>query len=83
MNAILKLVQGSTEWHAHRAQYRNASESAAVIGASPWMTPYQLWLVRTGRMEAPVTAPMLHGTAMEPKARAAYEAQTGLGSWPP
>lgn len=23
MNAILKLVQGSPEWHAHRAQYRN------------------------------------------------------------
>lgn len=78
MNAILKLVQGSTEWHAHRAQYRNASESAAVMGASPWMTPYQLWLVRTGRMEVPVTAPMRHGTEMEPKARAAYEAQTGL-----
>lgn len=78
MNAVLKLVQGSAEWHAHRALYRNASESAAVMGASPWMTTYQLWLVRTGRMEVPVTAPMRHGTEMEPKARAAYEAQTGL-----
>lgn len=78
MNTILRLVQGSPEWHAHRAQYRNASESAAVMGASPWLTPYQFWLVRTGHVEQAVTAPMRHGTEMEPRARAAYEAQTGL-----
>lgn len=78
MNAILKLVQGTPEWHAHRAQFRNASESAAVMNASPWLTPYQFWLIRTGRVQQPVTAAMQHGTAMEPKARAAYETQTGL-----
>ena len=78
MSAVLKLVQGTPAWHAHRAQFRNASESAAVMGLSPWQTPYQLWQVRTGRMEVPVTAPMRHGTEMEPKARAAYEEQTGL-----
>jgi len=39
MNAILKLVQGTAEWHAHRAQFRNASESAAVMGLNPWQTP--------------------------------------------
>jgi predicted phage-related endonuclease len=42
MSAIVKLVQGSPEWHAHRAQYRNASETAIVMGESPWQTPYQL-----------------------------------------
>jgi putative phage-type endonuclease len=78
MSAVLKLVQGSAEWHAHRAQFRNASESAAVMGLNPWQTPYQLWLVRTGRMTVQVTAPMQHGTQMEPKARAAYEERTGL-----
>lgn len=78
MNAILKLVQGTDEWHAHRANYRNASESAAVMGVSPWMTPYQLWMIRTGRLEQTVTAAMRHGTEMEPKARAAYEEQTGI-----
>ena len=78
MSAVLKLVQGTPEWHAHRAQFRNASESAAVMGLSPWQTPYQLWQVRTGRIEVPVTAPMRHGTEMEPKARAAYEEKTGL-----
>jgi putative phage-type endonuclease len=77
MSAVLKLVQGTPEWHKHRAQFRNASESAAVMGLNPWQTPYQLWLVRTGRLEVPVTAPMQHGTQLEPKARAAYEEQTG------
>ena len=75
--AVLKLVQGTPEWHRHRAQFRNASESAAVMGLNPWQTPYQLWLVRTGRMTVPVTAPMQHGTQLEPAARAAYEEQTG------
>ena len=77
MSAVLKLVQGTPEWHRHRAQFRNASESAAVMGLNPWQTPYQLWLVRTGRLEVPVTAPMQHGTRLEPMARAAYEEQTG------
>ncbi len=77
MSAVLKLVQGTPEWHNHRAKFRNASESAAVMGLNPWQTPYQLWLVRTGRMTVPVTAPMQHGTHLEPKARAVYEEQTG------
>lgn len=76
MSAVMKLVQGSPEWHAHRARYRNASETAAVMGVSPWQTPYQLWLLRTGRIQPEVTAAMAHGTAMEPQARMAYEALT-------
>ncbi len=77
MSAILKLVQGSAEWHTHRLTMRNASESAAVLGISPWVTPYQLWLLKTGRKTQPTTAAMAHGTAMEPAARSAYELQTG------
>lgn len=52
--------------------------SAAVLGLSPWMTPYQLWLVKTGRSVTKVTQAMQRGTHMEPLARAAYEEQTGL-----
>lgn len=77
-NAILKLVQGSQEWLDYRRTMRNASESAAVMGASPWLTPYQFWQIRTGRVQQLVTPAMRHGTEMEPRARAAYEAQTGL-----
>ena len=77
MSAILKLVQGSTEWHAYRTSMRNASESAAVLGVSPWTTPYQLWLIKTGRLVPAANAAMMRGTELEPAARSAYEAKTG------
>ena len=77
MSAILKLVQGTPEWHAHRAKSRNASETPVVLGVSPWQTPYELWQVRSGRNTAKVTPPMRRGTELEPAARRAYEALTG------
>ena len=75
---IVQLVQGSAEWLAYRRSMCNASESAALLGLSPWLTPYQLWLVKTGRFEPQVTQAMQRGTELEPAARRAYEAQTGL-----
>lgn len=75
---IVHLQQGSPEWLAYRLAKRNASESAAVLGASPWTTPYQLWLIKTGRLVQPVTHAMQRGTELEPAARLAYEDQTGL-----
>jgi putative phage-type endonuclease len=77
MSTILKLEQGSPEWHAHRAKYRNASETPVVLGVWPWQTPYQLWLERTGRAGRQVTYPMQRGKDLEAAARAAYEALTG------
>lgn len=74
---IVKLVQGSPEWHAHRSQYRNASETSIVLGESPWQTPYQLWELRSGRRQPQTNAAMARGTALEPQARSAYEALTG------
>jgi predicted phage-related endonuclease len=38
----LDLIQGSPEWLAHRATAKNASEAAAVLGCSPYMTREQL-----------------------------------------
>jgi putative phage-type endonuclease len=79
MSAIVKLKQGTEEWHEHRKSYRNASESAAVMGLSPWITPFQLFQIKTGKTQpAEASAPMKHGTEMEPSARTAYEAKTGL-----
>ena len=75
---IVHLPQGSPDWLAYRLAKRNASESAAVLGASPWTTPYQLWLIKTGRLVQPVTHAMQRGTELEPAARLAYEDQTGL-----
>lgn len=75
---IVQLTQGSPEWLAYRLAKRNASESAAVMGLSPWTTPYQLWLLKTGRSVQSVNSAMRRGTDLEPTARAAYEDQTGL-----
>jgi putative phage-type endonuclease len=77
MSAILKLDQGSTAWFNYRLTMRNASESAAVMGISPWITPYQLWLIKTGRLVQEANVAMQRGTELEPTARAAYESKTG------
>jgi putative phage-type endonuclease len=74
---IVQLIQGSPQWLDYRRSMRNASESAAVLGESPWMTPYQLWLEKTGRSTTKATAAMQRGTDLEPAARAAYDAHTG------
>ncbi len=78
MSSIINLKQGSPEWLAYRLAKRNASESAAVMGLSPWQTPYQLWLAKTGRATTKVTPAMQRGTDLEPAARVAYEERTGL-----
>lgn len=75
--SIVQLTQGSPEWLAYRLAKRNASESAAVLGLSPWTTPYQLWLMKTGRHVQAVTHAMQRGTDLEPAARLAYEEHTG------
>lgn len=75
---IVQLPQGSPEWLAYRLQKFNASESAALLGVSPWQSPYQLWLSKTGKASNRPNAAMLRGTELEPAARAAYEDQTGL-----
>lgn len=75
---IVQLPQGSPEWLAYRRSRFNASESAAVLGASPWQTSYQLWLEKTGKATNKPNAAMLRGTELEPAARAGYEDQTGL-----
>lgn len=77
MSTILTLVQGTDEWHQHRMLYRNASETAALMGVSPWLTPYQLWEIKTGRRSHEVNFAMQRGTELEPAARAAYELATG------
>jgi putative phage-type endonuclease len=41
------------------------------------VTPYGLWLVKTGRSTQATNEAMVHGTKLEPEARAAYEEQTG------
>ncbi len=39
---IINLIQGTAEWHAHRAQHHNASDAPAMMGCSPYKTRAQL-----------------------------------------
>jgi putative phage-type endonuclease len=82
MSTIVKLVQGSAEWHEHRRMHRNASETPIVLGVSPWTTPYQLWQQKLGLSTPEINHAMLRGTELEPAARAAYERLTGLTMQP-
>lgn len=39
---IVNLIQGTAEWHAHRAQHHNASDAPAMMGCSPYKARAQL-----------------------------------------
>lgn len=39
---IVSLIQGTPEWHAHRASHFNASDAPAMLGLSPYKTRTQL-----------------------------------------
>lgn len=68
-------IQGTDEWLEWRRSRGNASEVAALMGCAPWFprTPYELWLVKTGRAEMPENDAMRRGSALEPAARAYAE----------
>ncbi len=44
---------GSPEWHAARASGLGASEIAAVVGLSPWESPWSLWQRKAGNIGQP------------------------------
>lgn len=66
--------QRTADWHKWRSQGIGSSDIAAVIGASPYKTAYQLWELKTGRAEEKESSfVMQRGTELEPKIRAMYE----------
>lgn len=77
MTAVVRLHewQGSDQWKRYRSRMGNSSELAALMDCSPWFphTPYELWLLKSGRVEREQTAPMRRGLALEPAARAFVE----------
>lgn len=51
----LRLIQGSPEWHAHRAQHHNASEASIMLGKHPSITRSELLKVRATGIESEVS----------------------------
>ncbi len=70
-------IQSTNEeqWHAVRSEGIGASEIAAALGCSRYMTPRQLWARKVGLPvdEMPVHDRMRWGTALEPVAAAWLE----------
>lgn len=65
-------------WLAERQKRLGASEAAAALGLSPYDTPLQLWLRKTGRLPAqPETPAMKRGRMLEPAVAEWYAEETG------
>lgn len=82
----LELIQGSPEWHAHRAAARNASDAPAMMGASPYVTRNQLIARRATGIVPEVDAATQRrfdaGHAVEPALRALAEQLVGDDLYP-
>lgn len=50
------LVQGSKEWHLHRANYKNASDAAAMLNISPYKTRDELLYEKWSGITPEITA---------------------------
>ena len=72
------------DWLAVRRTGIGGSDAAAAVGLSPYTSPLELWLDKTGRSEglprpdpADTTSPTYWGTLLEPIVAAVYTQQTG------
>src|SRR5690606_29202656 len=66
------------EWLAERRKAIGASDVAAVLGVSPWATPWEVWAEKTGRLEPwSGNAATDLGTRLEPVIMDMAEAELG------
>ncbi len=68
------------QWLAERRKGIGGSDIAALLGMSPFRTPVDLWLDKTGRADpTPDNPAMRLGRELEPAVLARYAEQTGRG----
>lgn len=84
----LRLVETKSlsreDWLEVRKNGIGGSDAAAAVGLSPYMSPLELWLIKTGRdanLPRPdpqdTSEPIYWGTLLEPIVAASYTKQTG------
>jgi putative phage-type endonuclease len=84
----LRLVETKSlsreDWLEVRKNGIGGSDAAAAVGLNPYMSPLELWLIKTGRdasLPKPdsddTTEPVYWGTLLEPIVAASYTKQTG------
>jgi putative phage-type endonuclease len=71
--------QNTDEWLSWRMSGVGASESAAIMGDSPWLTPRELFNIKKGRSQGVVSNWAIErGNILEPVAKARFEILNGL-----
>lgn len=76
MSAAIK--PNTQEWLAERRKYLCASDAPAALGLSPWKSPLQVYLDKTGQLpEEGENDAMRRGQLLEYPIRRAYEIATG------
>lgn len=65
-------------WIAARSEGIGASEAAAILGISPWQSPYALWAQKLGIVDPPVESDAMRwGLKLEPLIAEQYTESTG------
>ncbi len=68
------MEQRTESWEEWRSKGLGSSDAPIIMGVSPWMTPYQLWELKTKRVKPKESNwAMERGNQLEPKARAHYQ----------
>ncbi len=65
------------DWLERRREYIGASDSAAMLGYSPWSGPLTLFMNKTEGYQQATTAAMRIGTALEPVILDMWAEETG------
>ena len=65
----IKIKPNSEEWHLYRRTHLGASDSAAILGKSPWASAIDCYKAKIEGKKSICTPAMQRGTMLEPKAR--------------
>ena len=76
------MIIGSDEWKKWRRDKVGASDVSAILGLSPWMTPYDLWEQKILGKEIEMNSSMLRGQEREEEARKWVESKIGTILFP-
>lgn len=71
-------MSAHTDWLDWRRAGLGASDVAAVLGISPWASPYTVWLDKTGQRADEDNEAMEAGRMLEPAIGPWFEQRTGL-----
>lgn len=83
MGKIIDIKQNTPEWHEFRKDKIGASDAPAIMGVSPWCTPWQLYMRKLGLIpDQPDNAAMANGRYREAEELTAFNKQYGCNCVP-